>query len=697
MPENFENPLQGWKEIASHLERDERTARRWEKEENLPIRRHRAEKRSSVYAYPSEIEQWRTARTAAVVSPSPAADQGWVWAAVAATCLTLVGFVFFLQRSGMDPIAEAGAVSAPGIRTTELCRRCDSTGDISPDGKYFSETDWVTSGEIAIRNLSTGELHRLGPKASWDEAVGQAEFSVFSPDGKQIAYNWFYGKSEIRIIDAAGESLTPNIIYTTPDKSYIRPAGWTRDGRLLVDHARSDWTNSLGFLDIASGQITLLKSIAKRERWEPMLSPDDRWIAYAVTGNDGEGRDIYLLAADGSAELRVTRHKADDFPMGFAPDSRMLLFASDRTGTVGLWGAPLAVDGTIGNPQILMKDIGKVFPVGVDDGGALVYERQLGSVDLYKAELDFETGRLLSHPSILPTDDQGDSQGPWLSPDGGRFAYLPKPPSGRNDRRTIGIRDLDTGREREIVLDEFEIVAYLDPMVWSPDGRKLLTQAKDRQGRWTLAAVDVETENVDSLVVSDRQVQPVGWTMDGREVLYHFTRGGGPGEPAVRTIAALTLGQSEPRILYETKNGLSRPIAVSPQRDQLAWSENVGTWDEAARIIKVMTIVDGQVRTLAHRDLEPGYRPRSIAWTPDQSALLVTSDIRAESPNAGVWILPLDSSAARKTQLDADKLPRMRHAAIHPDGKTIFFQAGKGDFRLFKTENYLPTNAESTE
>ena len=49
-----ETPLQGWKEIASYLERDHRTARRWELVDGLPIRRLRIERRSSVYAYPSE-------------------------------------------------------------------------------------------------------------------------------------------------------------------------------------------------------------------------------------------------------------------------------------------------------------------------------------------------------------------------------------------------------------------------------------------------------------------------------------------------------------------------------------------------------------------------------------------------------------------------------------------------------------------
>ncbi len=57
-----EKPLQSWKEIAAYLERDERTAQRWEKQAGLPVRRHHDGPRSTVYAYPSELDKWRSVR-----------------------------------------------------------------------------------------------------------------------------------------------------------------------------------------------------------------------------------------------------------------------------------------------------------------------------------------------------------------------------------------------------------------------------------------------------------------------------------------------------------------------------------------------------------------------------------------------------------------------------------------------------------
>src|SRR5580692_1616371 len=50
--------LVSWKEIAGHLGRETRTVQRWEKTEGLPVRRHGHQKKSTVYAYASELDAW---------------------------------------------------------------------------------------------------------------------------------------------------------------------------------------------------------------------------------------------------------------------------------------------------------------------------------------------------------------------------------------------------------------------------------------------------------------------------------------------------------------------------------------------------------------------------------------------------------------------------------------------------------------
>src|SRR5258708_2957170 len=53
-----EKKLVSWKEIAAHLRREVRTVQRWETTEGLPVHRHEHQKKSTVYAFPSELDDW---------------------------------------------------------------------------------------------------------------------------------------------------------------------------------------------------------------------------------------------------------------------------------------------------------------------------------------------------------------------------------------------------------------------------------------------------------------------------------------------------------------------------------------------------------------------------------------------------------------------------------------------------------------
>jgi hypothetical protein len=55
--------LDSWKEIAAYLGRQVRTLHLWEKAEKLPVHRHIHSKRGTVYAFKSELDAWKQART----------------------------------------------------------------------------------------------------------------------------------------------------------------------------------------------------------------------------------------------------------------------------------------------------------------------------------------------------------------------------------------------------------------------------------------------------------------------------------------------------------------------------------------------------------------------------------------------------------------------------------------------------------
>lgn len=50
--------LDSWKEIASYLNRDVRTAQRWEEKAGLPVHRLASGRRRPVFAYRAELDAW---------------------------------------------------------------------------------------------------------------------------------------------------------------------------------------------------------------------------------------------------------------------------------------------------------------------------------------------------------------------------------------------------------------------------------------------------------------------------------------------------------------------------------------------------------------------------------------------------------------------------------------------------------------
>jgi tetratricopeptide (TPR) repeat protein len=99
-----EQRLDGWKRIAAYLNRDVRTVRRWEKNEGLPVRRVMHDKLATVYAYPSELDNWLAARgqhPAGRNSETGSIKKKFAWprAVVMAVPLLLLGvaLLWFLQ------------------------------------------------------------------------------------------------------------------------------------------------------------------------------------------------------------------------------------------------------------------------------------------------------------------------------------------------------------------------------------------------------------------------------------------------------------------------------------------------------------------------------------------------------------------------------------------------------------------------
>jgi serine/threonine-protein kinase len=125
--------LDSWKEIAAYLNRSERTVRRWEDKEELPVHRLQHDKRGSVYAYTRELDGWRDSRRVVVEAttdeaPSRRIRPVW-WLAAAVAIIAAASVVVGMRVRAADAkFAERGTTNDEAWRVFQLARFGDNAG-----------------------------------------------------------------------------------------------------------------------------------------------------------------------------------------------------------------------------------------------------------------------------------------------------------------------------------------------------------------------------------------------------------------------------------------------------------------------------------------------------------------------------------------------------------------------------------------
>lgn len=182
MPERLR--LDSWKQIAAYLGRSERTVRRWQQTEGLPVHKHLHQLRGSVWAFSDEIDAWLAERRLSpepppLTSPPPPSPSRWWLLAPLAIILSVIAIASWitprpLQLSTADPTP---LTTLPGSAIG---------GALSPDGRQLA-FHWANDSEPGLyRKLLTSPtpipLALRGPNR--DFVYGPA----WSPDGQTVAF-----------------------------------------------------------------------------------------------------------------------------------------------------------------------------------------------------------------------------------------------------------------------------------------------------------------------------------------------------------------------------------------------------------------------------------------------------------------------------------------------------------------------------
>lgn len=330
------------------------------------------------------------------------------------------------------------------------------TGDISPDGKYFSDINW-DNGNIKLVNLVSDEavdLTRLG----YDEG-GYAWMSSFSSKGDLLAYEWYNYDTwthELRVYSFK-DSTDSILLPADEDVLYLEPMSWTPDDSAILiakQFDESDW--ELGFVSPEDGSYDTLISL----EWNAPgglhpfaypsaeLSPDGRYIGFGYRSTSSSSTDLFLVSVEDRQLRPLLRGHGEDHFLAWRKDGKQILFYSDRSGDPALWVMDFNEGFPEGEPRLLMDNVTGLTPIGPSDQG-YVFGVSEGDRNVYIAEVDFQTGQIIQKPAPVDSGKGGrNSLGAWS--EDGRSLLCIRFPDLPATREKVVIHPLDGTQPTEV-------------------------------------------------------------------------------------------------------------------------------------------------------------------------------------------------------------------------------------------------------
>lgn len=426
------------------------------------------------------------------------------------------GAIVFDSSGELRQVSASGGVAAP-VRNVQAGDLQYRTPSFLPGGKQLLITverrgEHPNRAKIGVLDISSGETKILtdgwGPRYS---ATGHLLFTKFGrPNTTGTLYSIEFDPQTLRVSGSPTPRLTDMDAYQSPrwavaadgtvayvprdSNSQARDLVWfDRVGRWktattrTIDHyvepvlspdakhiAYSDWEN-IWICDI--GRDLWFPVATARSVQDVRWSPDSKQLVYE-TIDDGIGRSIYTVAADGSKPpaLVIAGGEAFRHPSGWSPDGRFIALSSGhRNGDIWVVDVEKKRTSKITDTPNTGEWAASFSP----DGRWIAYDSAVdaNSSEIHVRPFPGQGPRHVVFTGIPCPPAQPCWHQPRWSPDGREMFF-------RSTNKLMAVDVDTTSGEFRSGVPHVLFEAEFDDFDVSPDGTRFIAARRTRQPRW---------------------------------------------------------------------------------------------------------------------------------------------------------------------------------------------------------------------
>ena len=497
---------------------------------------------------------------------------------------------------------------------------------LSPDGTLLAYAAGPTGAtRVFVRQVDGGRPVAIGDSIE----LGQRQ-PRWSPDGGRLL---FISGGKLIV----GPALGGQTRALVQRRGTITGADWSADGREIAFTTGDS-------LRIARADDGVARAVAGAPGLHsPAWSPDGTTIA-AVSGNEAFIRSLHygnsaasaivLVPARGGEAIPVTDRGSLAVSPAWLPDSRTLLFVSDRGGSRDVYSVDVSSGTLRGEPRRVTTGL-RPHSIAVSrDGRRMAYNLFTSTANIWS--LPATSAGVLPASSATPVT-RGNQVIEYVAVSAdGQWLYYDSDRTGRAEVYRIPV----SGGEPSQLTDAPGGNYLPEP---SPDGREVAFQSQ-RSGTRDIFVMPAEGGAAQPVRVAPGDDNGPFWSPDGKRL--GFFSAGGDLETGTYAVERTESGWSAPQPWADG------PLLRPDGRARIAWSPDS---------IVERSVDDGSTTLLWARQSASDPTPRRLRVhrTPDGTRIYFQGIVGTTSPRFGIWEVSMGGGTAREVVRfdDPDRLP----------------------------------------